>query len=58
MECLILGSPQPGSVRWGRSILLLVVVLVVRSGSGHWPLSRPVISTEQSKGQMQSVEIP
>eukprot|EP01043_Picozoa_sp_COSAG02_P016395 COSAG02_NODE_719_length_18061_cov_31.886594_7_plen_78_part_00 len=33
-------------------------LLVVRSGSGHWPLSRPVISTEQSKGQMQSVEIP
>ena len=32
--------------------------LVVYPGSGHWPLSWPVISTEQSKGQMQSVEIP
>ena len=32
--------------------------LVVYPGSGHWPLQRPAISTEQSKGQMQSVEIP
>ena len=32
--------------------------LVVYTTTGHWPLSRPVISTEQSKGQMQSVEIP
>ena len=32
--------------------------LVVYTRTGHWPLSWPVISTEQSKGQMQSVEIP
>eukprot|EP01047_Picozoa_sp_COSAG01_P107561 COSAG01_NODE_36561_length_516_cov_0.436451_1_plen_50_part_10 len=31
---------------------------MVYTRTGHWPLSRPVISTEQSKGQMQSGEIP
>ena len=31
--------------------------LVVYTGTGHWPLSRPVNSTEQLEGQMHSVEI-